>query len=354
MNKLHSESFRAHYLFLGLYLEIKNNFKTRYLDSNKKERDKSYLFAFERLVSFLKEKINTEKEEKRDKVSINQFENAFNSFCDNYYNLLKSPYVNLKSELPDYFIKCCYVGGMKPSEYIKRFEEMVISHPNPFTDQNFVEFLQLLKINYQITGNEELKKYIIKQLKKMLFPRSILRKPKKTEKNRKNYDDYYSLRWPRKLIFLDQIAYIWTLEYLKDNNNHKNDKDPTIDMLTFEYATEMSDSGEQAFFESHYNVFRREIFPVYYWFAKFYFQDKIKGKTLNDKIECEKILLYTMNRNISQIVLIFGNYTKSENKINEEIINKFGLDNNKGLGLGNIKTWGFVNSIPQFDLNNNS
>ena len=351
MQKSHSESFRTHYLFLGLYLDLKSGYESRFKNTVKKQkRYRDHYLAFENLSDFIKEKISAEKKEKSINVSMRQFENSFDSFCNNFEHLLKGQSTGYDIEFPDYFLNCYHESNIRKSDYIKKFEEMIVDHPNPFTDVNFVEFIQLLKINYELTGNVKLKNFLMQQMKGMLFPQSKIRKPRKTQKSNNQTDDYFKLRWPKETIYQDQAAYIWTLKY---KEKHK-DQNPTVDTLMYEYAEEMSTNEEErSYYESFYSVFRREIYPVYHWFVKIYFGDTIP-KSFPDILKWNQILLWTFNKLISELVFILGNYVGDEERVNPEIVNKYGLNNPKGLKIDDPGSWSLLNVIPRLKFNNKS
>jgi len=351
IQKSHGESFRGQYLFLGLYLDLKSGYLSRLNNITRgEEKDNSHYFAFENMVKHIKEKIEIEKNNDSSKVSIRTFENAFKRFCENYQQLLKSPNLNSTVELPDYLLNCYHESNFSRAWYIKQFENMFVEHPNPFTDVNFVEFVQLLRINYELTGNEKLKNYLIQQMKRMLFSQSNIRKPRKTQKSNDPDDDYFTLRWPKETIFNDQAAFIWTLKYLEENK----DKKSTVDILAFEYSEMMSkNENEKIYYESFYSVFRREIYPVYFWFARIYFGDTIP-KNFPDVLKWNQILFWTINKLISEIAFVLGNYIGKEKNVNPEIVNKYGLNNRKGLKIDKIGFWGLLDIIPRLKFNNKS
>jgi len=353
---LPSKYFRTQYLFLGSYLNAKADLKSRHFTQKKVKifynhpddpsEIKPYYSVFERMEKYFSDKIEEAKQKgKNNDISIYQFVNSFESFCNNYRVLLQSPEKTKTRNFPDYYLNHYLESNIPNSTFIKRFEEAINSSLNPFTDPNLIEFLQLLKINYALTGNIKLKRYLEK-IGRNFFTKSLLiRKTKsKSEESRKNNPTRYLYRWPNELIYLDQATLIWILEKWKDPESRKWSTKEATD----EFHKDNSDNElykTEDYISDYYRSFRSNILPVYYWFIRFYISDFDKADHNKNLIDTT-MLLREINVLIYEIATIFPSSESLLPRNNDDVSQKFGADNKKGLMLEK-GSWFYVDQSPK-------
>jgi len=313
--------FRSYYLFLGVYLIAKTDYKDRWLLSNKCRTPKSpyiddpkdYSDSYSRMIDFFQEKIdNYQKISSAKDYSIRSFSQTFDYYCETYVGILGKP-ENYKSRLStDFLTYMLQTQDPSQSEYYNLFKHEIENSPDPFKNKNVIDYLQLLWLNYSITGNEPLK-HQIENLGRSAFRRSFnITKPKGKP-----------FRWHNKTIYDDQKMFIWVLE--NPDNTVTNQKYDYID----EYYSNIKYSDDEDCKENKFLKFRGEIFPIYYWLFRFI----LDGNPIEIDIQKVKKFLYLINEAIDYTLRFVG----EKQALPEKNLNE---------GVLGYKTWQDVGTFP--------
>lgn len=317
---------RSSYLFFGLYLIAKFDFKARWEND-----DAKYLRAFERMRDYFTKKF----EEYSSKINVIlvdpvQFNHSFQNFCESNSAILGS---ESPAELPnmqdwlsyDLHWDSDHTPQQHKKHYWKMVKERIEKSPNPFLDKGLFDFIQLLQINYTLTQDEKLRKWL-EEMGRKVFTRHI---PWRFD-SRVNPSN---LKWPNFHIYKDQDAFLLII----------NNSALTYEALEILYLNKKigDNSSEEDYEQGHnwFHAFRYDIYPIYYWFFIL-----LLGKhDWNDSdIERIKYWLYLINESIYLATNVFGNrYPIKTHKgidspkidLNEDVLGAYG--------------WNTVDNLPE-------
>lgn len=283
---------RSGYLFLGLYLIAKLDYKSRYTN------DGDHLHAFDRMYDYFQNRIDDYlKKEAHKEMSLVPFNNALEYFCNRYRVLLGFDQSLDSNPMKDYisyelqqYNDPEYQGDVKTIYFnmiLKRIEKLL----NPLLDPAIFDFIQLLQINFTLTQSKKIEKQLL-TIGRKIATRHI---PWRTAQDSTNT----KTKWPNSQIYQDQETFLFI-----NDNQHLKYNALEREYKNYKYGKYVISEEDELKDLDWFKEYRYHYYPIYRWFF-ILLLDKMDWQ--ENEIETIKYWLYLINESLWEMSNLFGN-----------------------------------------------